>query len=329
MATTAQEILETAIPHALEDAGLTLVHKGKVRNTYTLPDHDDLLLVMATDRVSIFDFVLPASIRGKGEVLTAMTIFWLTHVLPNSIPHHLIAYGQAIDEYLPSTLRQSGALRKRCIVVKKFEMLPVECIVRGYLTGSGWANYQVHQHVCGVRLPDGLHDGSQLPEPIFTPTTKAVKGHDENLCAIDVIAEHGEWLKTQSLAAFQAISTFAQRRGVILADTKFEFAKNGALADEVGTPDSSGFWDRTRWLIANDNGISLSSYDKQHLRNWGKGFGVQKLDPRNPDDQAYVAKLFVPPLVLQETADKYHTIFDRLIGVSLQEFHRDWMGIYT
>ncbi|OGY31453.1 MAG: hypothetical protein A3C02_01815 [Candidatus Andersenbacteria bacterium RIFCSPHIGHO2_02_FULL_45_11] len=329
MATTAQGILEAAIPAALAKAGLTLSHKGKVRDTYILPNHDDLLLVMATDRVSIFDFVIPATIAGKGEILTAMTIFWLTEVLPGSLAHHLVAFGNEIDLFLPPTLRQSGVLRKRCIVVKKFDMLSVECIVRHYLTGSGWASYKEHGHVCGIRLPDGLHDGSQLPEPIFTPTTKALEGHDEHLPTADVIAEHGTWLTTKSLVAFQAISQFAESRGVLLADSKFEFAKVGTLADEVGTPDSSRFWDSAEWAIANESGTSPPSYDKQHLRNWGKGFGIPKLDPCNSDDQDYVRKLFVPPLVLQETSDKYHAIFQRLVGMALAEFQQMWMDIHA
>ncbi len=329
MATTATEIFDAAIPRMLEAAGLHLLHRGKVRDTYTLPTHDDLLLVMATDRVSIFDFVLPATIEGKGEILTAMTIFWLTAVIPSDIPHHLVAFGSKIDNYLPPTLHQCGVLRKRCIVVKKLEMLPVECIVRRYLTGSGWASYQEHGDVCGILLPTGLHDGSKLPEAIFTPTTKALEGHDEHLRTVDVIAKHGEWLRTQSLAVFQAISQFAEQRGVILADTKFEFAKNGILADEVGTPDSSRFWDRTQWAIANDNDMSPPSYDKQHLREWGKGFGVQKLDPSNSEDQARVMNLAMPSLTLQETMDKYHIIFNRLVEMSLAAFHQVWMEIDT
>lgn len=160
-------------------AGLTRVHQGKVRDTYALPDHPDLMLVYASDRISVFDFVLPALVVQKGETLTALNVWWCDEVLRDVFPHDLVAFGPKIDVYLPETTRDNAKLWRRAVVVRKLEMLPIEAIVRGYLTGSGLASYQKTGMVCGHILPNGLTDGSQLPRPIFTPSTKALVGHDE------------------------------------------------------------------------------------------------------------------------------------------------------
>ncbi|OGY36661.1 MAG: hypothetical protein A3E36_04460 [Candidatus Andersenbacteria bacterium RIFCSPHIGHO2_12_FULL_45_11b] len=302
----------------MERAALPRIHQGKVRDTYILPD-PNLLFVLATDRVSIFDFVLPTIIPLKGEVLTALTVFWLRDVL-DDVRHHLIAYGKDIDDYLLARLRGDKELHNRGLVVRKLAMLPIECIVRNNLTGSGWKSYQKDKTVCGITLPPDLHDGSQLPAPIFTPTTKAETGHDEPLDAEDVVRENGTWIREQSLAIFNEVASYARTKGLILADTKFEFGKDGTLADEVATPDSSRYWDLKEWERACEKRETPPSYDKEIVRTWGKQHGVDKLDPTNTNDLNAVASLQIPQDVLDKTVDRYHEVFRRITGESLKEF---------
>jgi len=303
---------------------LTRIHQGKVRDTYELPGN--LLLVVVTERISIFDFVLPATVTNKGHILTALTIHWLTNVL-QSTQNHLVAFGEDIEKYLPVKLRRIPSLKKQAIVVTRQEMLPVECIVRGYLTGSGWSSYQRNGTVCGIQLPEGLHDGSKLPEPIFTPTTKAEEGHDEHLDAGEVIEQYGDDLRQQSIAIYQTLADYAQQRGVILADTKFEFGEGLILADEVGTPDSSRFWDVEEWKTAATQKKSPSPHDKQLVRDWGKTQGIHKLDPDDPTHLKLVSQLKVHQELLDKTTKTYHDIFARLTSQSLDDFTRDVMHI--
>ncbi|TSC63905.1 MAG: phosphoribosylaminoimidazole-succinocarboxamide synthase, partial [Parcubacteria group bacterium Gr01-1014_106] len=231
-ATIPSVVAATPFHDRVTHAGLIRVHQGKVRDTYALPD-ENLLLVVATDRVSIFDFVLPTLVPRKGELLTALTVFWLDEVL-NDARHHLLAFGSRIDVHLPVSLREDAELQRRALIVKKLTMIPVECIVRGYLTGSGWKSYQQNQQVCGISLTAGLHDGSRiLPAPIFTPTTKAETGHDEHLHTEAVIRQYGSSLRHRSLAIYAQIAAVAEEKKLILADTKFEFGTGEVLADEV------------------------------------------------------------------------------------------------
>jgi phosphoribosylaminoimidazole-succinocarboxamide synthase len=311
-------------------------YQGKVRDTFPLPN--DKLLVLATDRLSIFDFVMPATVADKGHILTALTVHWFTKVLANT-RNHLVAHGQDIEPYLPVNLRGLSDLKRQGLVVKRQEMLPIECIVRGYLTGSGWRSYQKNGTVCGIALPEGLHDGSKLPENLFTPSTKAETGHDENISFEQMVKivgqETAEKLRQQSLDVFQQGSAYALERGVILADTKFEWGP-GILADEVLTPDSSRFWDEDEWKQAAEKKESPPSHDKELVRKWGLGVnhpfvdrhaGINNLDPENPDHLDFVSQLKVPQDVLDQTNAIYHDIFERLTGQSLKNFTRDVMRV--
>ncbi len=322
----------------LAAAGIERVHQGKVRDTYRLPAHSDKLFLIATDRLSIFDFVLPAEVPDKGAVLTALTVFWLTKVL-KGVEHHLLAQGSGIDAYLPESLHGDADLQTRAMVVKKLDMAPVECVVRGYLTGSGWSAYKKTQEVCGHALPENLHDGVKLPTALFTPTTKAEVGHDEHISAESVRAEHGDWLETLTLKVYTQLADYAAEHGIILADTKFEFGEGGILGDEVGTPDSSRFWDRDEWEAAVKDRQSPSGYDKQPVREWGKTVetpfkadgaaitGIHKLDTEDAQHLAFVHGLSIPADVLSETTRRYLRIFEILTGAPLETFQKTVMTI--
>lgn len=298
--------------------GLKQAHCGKVRHTYCL---ENKLLMVASDRVSIFDIVLGIIMPRKGEYLTALTVHWLTKVL-KGIPHHLVAFGEGIDKYLPASLRGNSELRRRALVVLPLKMAPVECVVRGYLTGSGWASYQKTGMVCGHKLPAGLYDGAKLHEPIFTPTTKAEEGHDLHLDAGSVNVE----LAQRSLAAYARAAGYAAERGVVLADTKFEWSVYGALGNEVLTPDSSRFWDYNEWWQSSADKKSPASYDKEVIRQWGKsvetpwGKGLNNLDPTKEEHVAFAQSLVVPQEVINRTEMRYNRIFKRLTGLWLDDY---------
>jgi len=264
-------------------SGLEIYHKGKVRNTYFLPSDRELLLSFATDRVSIFDFVLSIVVPFKGKVLTALNIFWRKNVLGDLVAHDLLAYGVGIDQYLPECLRGDPELQKRALVIRKLDMLLVEAVVRGYLTGSGLTAYKKNRMVCGHALPEGLDDGAELPYPIFTPTTKAEEGHDEHVDADSVCKKYGFAIERASLQLYELARKFARDRGIVLADTKFELGreKHGelVLCDEVFTPDSSRFWDLKAWQESRAKRSSPPSLDKQYVRNEGKRLGVDTRDP--------------------------------------------------
>ena len=330
---------ESPLAKRLAAAGLPRLHQGKVRDTFALPGDDLHLLLVATDRLSIFDFVLGAEVPDKGAVLTALTVFWMTRILKGR-PHHLVAFGRGLNAHLPPALHDEPLLLTRGMIVKKLSMLPVECVVRGYLTGSGLLSYQTSGQVCGHVLPAGLHDGSRLPSPLFTPTTKAETGHDEAWDAAQVGAQFGTGLEEESLAVFREIGDYAQTRGILLADTKFEFGRGLVLGDEVATPDSSRFWDKEEWEKAVALGRSPQGYDKQPVREWGKGIqtpfldsaglpltGLQKLDCEDDAQVAFVAQTAVPEAVLAATTARYRAIFERLTGQSLERFQKDVMGL--
>ena len=313
----------------LVKAGLLRTHQGKVRDTY--PSRYCLLLV-ATNRLSIFDFVLPVEVPEKGEILTALTVHWLNRVFPE-VPNHLVAFGQGVVGWLPVPLRHESSIQKYTLVVKELTMEPVECIVRGYLTGSGWKSYQKNRQVCGHVLPEGLFDGAKLPQFLFTPTTKAEEGHDEHIGAETVSSD----LAIASLDFFRRGSEYAKKRGIIIADTKLEWGRNAShylvLGDEVLTPDSSRFWDAEEWKEASVAGRSPTSFDKEVVRMWGKtvetpwGVGIQNLDPCNPDHIAFVHSLKVPKEVIERTVDRYHAIFERLTDMTLRKFQSEIMGV--
>lgn len=320
--------------------GLPMVSRGKVRDTYALA-HDDILLPVATDRISIYDFVLPAEVPQKGEVLTALNIFWALQIA-HRVRQDIIAFGRDIDAYLPEEYRGNAKLHKRATVVLKLNMIPVEAIVRGYLTGSGWiayANTAPNHLLCGHSLPPDLKDGDRLPFPIFTPTTKALEGHDEHMSVTEVAARFDPCIETVAIDLFNAASNIAIERGIILADTKIEFGFDPALAhvdramqcfilaDEWFTPDSSRFWLLDDWQRSREKGISPTPFDKQFVREWGKTAHIHTLDPLRPEDVFRVHALTVPEDILASTAHLYRYVFYLITGMRLEAFQRSQMGV--
>jgi len=284
--------------------GLEPVASGKVRDLYAV-DGGHLLLV-ASDRISAFDVVLDDEVPGKGEVLTGLTVFWLER-FGDLVPNHLVGWRAS---ELPAGARH---LAGRAMLVRRLEMLPVECVARGYLVGSGWKDYQATGAVCGVPLPAGLRQADRLPQPIFTPATKAKEGHDENISEAEVAERLGAGLAARlrelTLEAYRRGAEHAARRGILLADTKLEFGMDGGqvvLADEVLTPDSSRFWPAGGWAP----GSSPPSFDKQYVRDWlqRQDWDMTPPAPRLPED------------VVAGTAARYREAYERLTGRLLDDF---------
>lgn len=275
---------------ATEIPGWTHTYSGKVRDLYESEANPGEVLMVASDRVSAFDHVLEPGIPGKGALLTELTLWWLAQL---EIPNHLVSTGSTTELPAGATL------------AKKLEMYPIECVVRGYLSGSGWVEYQATQSVCGVPLPAGLTDGDRLPEPIYTPAWKAPMGeHDENISferTVELVrAEAALGLKTASLAIFSTASAIAESKGLILADTKFEFGHDErgiVLADEVLTPDSSRYWDKADY----DNGIRGQSFDKQGVRDWLAANWDKTGTPPT-----------LPAEIVEQTAARYRELVTRL-----------------
>jgi phosphoribosylaminoimidazole-succinocarboxamide synthase len=280
--------------------GLKLVGRGKVRDLYDLGEH---LLVVATDRLSAFDVVFREGIPGKGAVLTKLSEFWFRR-LGDVVPHHLVTTD--VDAMGPAVRPHAAVLRDRSMLVRKCTVFPVECVARGYLIGSGWKDYRATGAVCGVPLPAGLRMADRLPSTIFTPATKAATGHDENIdfarMSTEVGAETAAALRDLTLRVFEAGAAHARERGILLADTKFEFGRDAAgritLIDEVLTPDSSRYWPAESWAP----GASPPSFDKQIVRDWLEASGWNK-EPPPPT---------LPPEVIERTAARYREILDRL-----------------
>ena len=284
--------------------GLERLAAGKVRDMYAAPD--GLLLVVASDRISAYDHVLPTPITDKGRVLTALSVWWFER-LSDLVPHHLVSVD---DPAIPAEWRG------RAMLVRRLEMLPVECVARGYLTGSGLASYRDGGAICGVPLPPGLTDGSQLPEPVFTPTTKAPVGaHDEAMTYPEVEAavgpERAARLRELTLAVYRRAARIAAERGILLADTKLEFGLDAegvlTLGDEVLTPDSSRWWPADRW----QPGRPQPSYDKQFVRDWLSAHWDRQGEP--------------PPLpaeIVAQTQARYVQAYERITGSSFA----DWPG---
>ena len=281
-------------------ADLPLIASGKVREMYQLGEE---ILMVASDRVSTYDVVHPTPVPGKGEVLTGLSVFWfeLTQAI---VPNHLISYGDGVPE----------EVRGRALAVRRLEMVPIECVVRGYITGSGWSDYQRTGAVCGIELPSGLLESEQLPEPIFTPSTKANLGHDENIDldgmvgVLDGDRALAARLRAVSIAVYSAAAEHARDRGIILADTKFEFGldEDGTLtlADEVLTPDSSRFWPADGYRP----GRPQPSFDKQYVRNWAAASGWDKAPPAPA----------IPGAVVERTQALYREAYARITGESLE-----------
>jgi phosphoribosylaminoimidazole-succinocarboxamide synthase len=288
----------------LDLPGVKKVKSGKVREMFDLGDR---LLIVATDRISAFDCVMPNGIPRKGEVLTQLSYFWFDLVAP-LVANHLAARA---GDPLPPELRQySEELAGRSMVVKKAQPLAIECVVRGYLTGSGWKDYQKTGCVCGIKLPTGLLNSCQLPAPVFTPATKAETGHDENIsfeeaCRI-VGADVAEKARDLTLKVYCFAAEFALKRGIIIADTKLEFGLHGGnliLIDEVLTPDSSRFWPAAQY----EPGRNQPSFDKQFVRDYLETLSWNKQPPAPA----------LPPEVVAKTAEKYLEVFQRLTGRAL------------
>ena len=286
--------------------GLDLIHRGKVRDVYALPDNE--LLIVATDRLSAFDVVLPDPVPGKGEMLTRLSNFWFArtaHLMPN----HLVE--RPIAEVLPPGVDVSLYAR-RSIVSKRLKPVPFEAIARGYLIGSGWKDYQASGSLCGITLPPGMRQAEQLPEPIFTPSTKAaVGGHDQNVAFAVLVDQVGSELATQvrdaTLAIYSFAAAYAATRGILIADTKLEFGTDAEgklyVMDEMLTPDSSRFWPAEEYRV----GISPPSYDKQFVRDYLETLDWNKQAP-GPS---------IPAPIIEATAAKYAEALDRLAGIRL------------
>jgi phosphoribosylaminoimidazole-succinocarboxamide synthase len=295
---------ESAVLLQTELPGVTLLGRGKVRDVYALGDK---LLIVASDRISAFDYILATGIPGKGRILTQLSVFWFDF-LRDVTPTHFIAAN--VDEY-PEALRAwRGQLEGRSMLVKRAKMMDVECVARGYLAGSGWKEYRETGRVCGISLPPGLKESDRLPEPVFTPSTKAQSGHDENISFEKVVAMLGadlaNRLRRLTLAIYKKAAAYAETRGVIIADTKFEFGLDGdrlILADEVLTPDSSRFWPSETYRP----GGPQPSYDKQYVRDYLESILWNKQPPAPA----------LPPEVARRTAEKYTQAYEALTGRTL------------
>ena len=292
-------LLQTDFPE------LELHASGKVRDVYVL-DRERLLFV-ATDRISAFDYVLATGIPHKGRVLTQISLFWFD-LLRDLVPNHLITAD--INQYPASLQKYADQLRGRSMIVTRAEMFPVECVVRGYISGSAWKEYKATGQVCGIELPKGLRESDRLPEPIFTPATKATTGHDENVSFSEMVRlvgpEVSQQLRDLSVAIYVRAAEYARQKGIIIADTKFEFgrtAKGITLADEVLTPDSSRFWPADKYA----SGSSQESFDKQYVRDYLEEIRWNKQPPAPA----------LPVEVARRTSEKYVEAYHLLTGREL------------
>jgi len=291
-------LLQTDFPE------LTLHARGKVRDLYNLNGH---LLFVATDRISAFDYVLATGIPEKGRVLTQLSLFWF-EFLKATVNNHLVT--ARVEDYPAPLKKYADDLRGRSMLVTKAQMVDIECVARGYLSGSGWKEYQQSGSVCGIRLPAGLKESDKLPEPIFTPATKALSGHDENISFEEMARRTGkelaEKLRDLTLNIYKKAADYAAGRGIIIADTKFEFGhteKGLILADEVLTPDSSRFWPADKY----QPGRAQESYDKQFVRDYLETIQWNKQPPAPA----------LPPDVAQKTSEKYIQAYRVLAGREL------------
>jgi phosphoribosylaminoimidazole-succinocarboxamide synthase len=296
--TTSEPVLQLDLP------GIKKLKSGKVREIFDL---GDCLLMVATDRISAFDVIMPNGIPRKGEVLTQISFFWFDR-FASLVPNHLLAKA---DNPIPKSLQSfADKLARRSMIVKKAQPLAIECVVRGYLAGSGWKEYKQTQTVCSIKLPVGLLESAELPEPIFTPATKAETGHDENISleqAVKIVgADIAAQARNLSLKIYAEARAYARQRGIIIADTKFEFGLDGGrliLIDEVLTPDSSRFWPADQYAP----GKSQPSFDKQFLRDYLETLDWNKTPP-GP---------MLPPEVVAKTTAKYLEAYERLTGKRL------------
>jgi phosphoribosylaminoimidazole-succinocarboxamide synthase len=289
-------------------ADLPLLASGKVREIY---DFGDTLLMVASDRISTYDVIHPTPIPDKGKVLTGLSVYWFENRVERIVPHHLITATDGLPE----------EARGRGMIVRKLRMLPIEAVVRGYLSGSGWKDYQQTGAVCGIELPGGLRESDQLPRPIFTPATKADVGHDENIDfegAASLIGDRAqaERVRDVSVALYQDAAEHAAARGIILADTKFEFGLDAdgtlTLGDEVCTPDSSRFWPADQY----EPGRAQPSFDKQFVRDWASSTGWDRTPPAPA----------IPDEIVARTREKYVEAYERIADEPFSEWLRRTEG---
>jgi phosphoribosylaminoimidazole-succinocarboxamide synthase len=298
------QVLDPVLLHT-DYPDLQLHASGKVRDVYRLDS--DRLLFVATDRISAFDYILATGIPHKGKVLTQISLFWFDF-LKDVIPNHLITAD--VNQYPAEIRKYDDQLRGRSMVVMNADMVPVECVVRGYISGSAWKEYKASGKVCGIDLPTGLQESDQLPEPIFTPATKATTGHDENIPFSEMVrlvgAELSEQLRGLTLRVYKNAADYARTRGIIIADTKFEFGRTArgiTLADEVLTPDSSRFWPADKY----QPGKAQDSYDKQYVRDYLEEIHWNKQPPAPA----------LPAEVARKTSEKYLEAYQQLTGRKL------------
>ena len=292
-------LLRTDIPE------LKLHASGKVRDVYTVSDQQ--LLFVATDRISAFDYILATGIPHKGHVLSQISLFWFDY-LADIVPNHLVTAD--VDRYPANIRKHADQLRGRSMLVQRAEMFPVECVVRGYISGSAWKEYKATGKVSGIQLPAGLKESEAFPEPIFTPSTKATTGHDENISfdqMCDIVGvENASHLRDLTLRVYKKAAAYARSRGIIIADTKFEFGRTDkgiTLADEVLTPDSSRFWPADKYAP----GRAQDSYDKQYVRDYLEQIHWNKQPPAPG----------LPPDVARRTSEKYLEAYLQLTGHKL------------
>ena len=300
----ASDLLDPVLLHS-DFPDLTLHASGKVRDVYRIDEKQ--LLFVASDRISAFDYVLATGIPHKGRVLNQISLFWFDF-LSDVVPNHLITAD--VDKYPPALRKYADQLRGRSMLVRRAEIFPVECIVRGYISGSAWKEYKATGKVSGISLPAGLKESDAFPEPIFTPSTKATSGHDENIsfdqmCEI-VGVETASHLRDLTLRVYKKAAAYARQRGIIIADTKFEFGRTAqgiTLADEVLTPDSSRFWPADKYA----SGRAQDSYDKQYVRDYLEQIHWNKQPPAPA----------LPPDVARRTSEKYLEAYFQLTGHKL------------
>ncbi len=286
-------------------SSLVLAARGKVRDVYRV---DDKLLIVSTDRLSAFDVILPDPIPYKGKVLNNLSLFWMNR-MSHIVPNHVISAD--VKDFPEDCRKYSDILDGRSVMVKKAQVFPIECVARGYIIGSGWKDYQVDGKICGIQIPPGLRQADKLPEPIFTPSTKAEHGqHDENISfdrAVDIVGkETACWLRDKTIELYLYGSQWAAERGIIIADTKFEFGVvdgERTLVDEALTPDSSRFWPMSQYRA----GMSPPSLDKQFVRDYLEGLNWDKKPPAPS----------LPPEVISKTTQNYREIYTILTGVDL------------
>jgi phosphoribosylaminoimidazole-succinocarboxamide synthase len=322
-----QVVTATPLHKFITGSGLKRIYQTATRDTYSLPDKS-LQLDVYTDRVSVFDFVLPALVPDKGEVLVALVIFWLEEVLAN-IPNNLVAYGVGIDQHLPSSLRKEPTLQKCALVTQHKSSIPVGFIVRGYLTGFATRAYEKqNQHVCGFKFPPGLRNGSRLNIPCLTPST-LVEGGEGQPFDIDLVIQwFGMTPWYRSLEVYDLVSEVASNAGFILADIKLTFGIDHCLTGEVGTPDTCSFWNAKEWEQAYQAQKIPPLFEKELLLEWGREeVHINQRDPSDRADQNYVHELVIPPIILDQTSRLYRQILTRLTQVTLSEFQSIKLGV--